>query len=229
MLARLWGQANDWQWWRLGVAGVLLVMASVWLSTTSVGAQLWAMLREPGGGQVDVLLQNTVLWVPLVIIGLMILHTLIPVPAEIIALAAGRILGPFWGFMTVWVGAMLGAYLGFWLARLFGQPLLRYLIAPRYLVQMQYRLQRLDLSLVFALRLLPLFSFNLVNYTLGLTSMSWWRFTWTTGLGIMPAIAFVVIFGAHLHDWRVLLLMVLLALLMSLGGYRLWRRRTALF
>jgi uncharacterized membrane protein YdjX (TVP38/TMEM64 family) len=229
MMSKLWGQAHGGRWFRFGVAGILLVIASVWLSTTSVGAQFWAVLRQPGGEQVDVLLQNTVLWIPLVIVGLMVLHTFIPVPAEIIALAAGRILGPFWGFVTVWVGAMLGAYLGFWLARVFGQALLRYLIAPRYLVQVQYGLQRLDLPLLFALRLLPVFSFNLVNYTLGLSSMSWWRFTWTTAIGIVPAIAFIVVFGAHLHDWRVVLLMVLLALFIGLAGYWLWHRRTTPF
>jgi uncharacterized membrane protein YdjX (TVP38/TMEM64 family) len=73
------------------------------------------------------------------------------------------------------------------------------------------------------------FSFNLVNYTLGLTNMDWWRFTWTTALGIIPATAFIVVFGAHLHDWRVLLMMILFALLNGLGGYRAWHRRAALF
>jgi len=56
---------------------------------------------------------------------------LVPVPAEILALAAGMAFGPVWGFVTVWVEAMLGAYLGFFLARTFGQPCRRLLGMPQ--------------------------------------------------------------------------------------------------
>jgi uncharacterized membrane protein YdjX (TVP38/TMEM64 family) len=153
----------------------------------------------------------------------MILHTLIPVPAELIALAAGRMLGPFWGFVTVWVGAMLGAYMGFWLTRILGQTVLPYLVAPRHLARVQQKLQRLDIPLVLALRLFPMVSFNLINYALGLTTMSWWQFTWTTGVGILPITALVVLGGAHLHDWRIVLLLTLLALVVGLLGYWLYR------
>ena len=224
MSIRLWRQTNHWQRVQVGIAGSLLLLIGVVLTTTTVGTQLWSILRDPSGEHVHLLLQSTLLWLPLVIIGLMILHTLIPVPAEIIALAAGRILGPFWGFVTVWVGAMLGAYVGFWLARVLGQTVLPYVVAPRYLLRVHHGLQRLNIPLVLAMRLFPVISFNLLNYALGLTTMSWWQFTWTTGVGILPITALVVFGGAYLHDWRMLLLLILLALLVGLVGYWICRR-----
>ncbi len=36
------------------------------------------------------------------------------------------------------------------------------------------------------LRLIPIIAFNLINYAVGLARISWWTFTWTTGLGILP-------------------------------------------
>jgi uncharacterized membrane protein YdjX (TVP38/TMEM64 family) len=191
---------------------------------TPPGQQLWAVLLDPSGEQAILLLRTTPLWLPLVIVGLMVLHTLIPVPAEIIALVAGRVLGPFWGFVTVWLGAMLGAYLGFWLARVFGQPVLRYVVTPSYLNRVQQQLQQINSPLLVGMRLLPILSFNMVNYALGLTTITWWQFTWTTGLGIIPVTVCVVVFGAYLHAWKTLLLITSLGILAGGGGYWLVRR-----
>ena len=37
-----------------------------------------------------------------------------------------------------------------------------------------------------AARLVPVISFNLINYAAGILHVSWWRFLWTTSLGILP-------------------------------------------
>jgi uncharacterized membrane protein YdjX (TVP38/TMEM64 family) len=76
------------------------------------------------------------------------------------------------------------------------------------------------------LRLFPILSFNLINYALGLTVVSWGRFMWTTAVGIIPMTLLMVVLGAQLHDWRILLLLTLVALLICLGGYRVLRHRS---
>jgi uncharacterized membrane protein YdjX (TVP38/TMEM64 family) len=120
---------------------------------------------------------------------------------------------------------MLGAYLGFFLSRVLGEPFLRYLVSASRLERLKAWLQQADVPLLLAARLLPVLSFNLVNFALGLSAIGWWRFTWTTAIGILPVTVFVVVFGAHLHDWRMLVLMALAGSLVALFGYRLWRRR----
>lgn len=207
----------------LGLAGLLLIIGL----KTPLGQVLWALFTNPTSEAVQRLLADTPVWLPFAIIGLMILHTLVPVPAEFLALAAGMTLGPLWGFVTIWLGAMLGAYLGFWLTRSFGQPVLRLLVSPTRLERSQRWLQHIDVPVLLAVRLLPVLSFNLINFALGLTAISWWRFSWTTALGIVPATVLMVAFGAHLHDWRVLVLMSVAAVLLCLGAYVLMRRRRA--
>ena len=207
----------------LGLLGLLLLIGL----SAPLRELLWALVTNPSAEGVQRLLAVTPVWLPLVIIGLMILHTLVPVPAEFLALAAGMTLGPLWGFVTIWVGAMLGAYLGFLLARAFGQPVLRLLVKPSRLERSQRWLQRIDIPILLAVRLLPVLSFNLINFALGLTTISWWRFSWTTAVGIVPATVLMVTFGAHLGDWRVLVLMALAALLLCLGGYAVLYRRQA--
>jgi uncharacterized membrane protein YdjX (TVP38/TMEM64 family) len=210
---------------RLGAALGVLIASLLLLVTTSLGAQLWALVREPTPAHLSQLLADTPMWLPMAFIGLMILHTLIPVPAELLALAAGMTLGPVWGTVTIWIGAMLGAYLGFFLARALGEPFLRYLVSAARVERLKGWLQQADVPLLLAARLLPVISFNLVNFALGLSAIGWWRFTWTTAIGILPVTVFVVVFGAHLHDWRMLMLMTLAGGLVAWFGYRLWRRR----
>jgi len=36
-------------------------------------------------------------------------------------------------------------------------------------------------------------SFNLINYAAGLTTISWWTFTWATALGILPLTCLMVL------------------------------------
>ena len=212
---------------RLGVVlGLLGLLLWVGLSAP-LRETLWALVTNPNTEGVQRLLASTPVWLPLVIIGLMILHTLVPVPAEFLALAAGMALGPLWGFVTIWVGALLGAYLGFLLARSFGQPVLRLLVSPARLERSQHWLQQIDIPILLAVRLLPVISFNLINFALGLTTISWWQFSWTTAIGIIPATILMVTFGAHLSDWRMLVLMALAALLLCLGGYAILNRRRA--
>ena len=205
----------------LGLAGLLLLVGL----KTPLGEDLWSLLTNPGSEAVQGLVANAPTWLPLAIVGLMILHTLVPVPAEFLALAAGMTLGPFWGFVTIWVGAMLGAYLGFWLTRAFGRPVLRLLVSPSRLERSERWLRQIDVPVLLAVRLLPVLSFNLINFALGLTAISWWRFSWTTAIGIIPATVLMVSFGAHLGDWRMLALMSAAAVLLCLGGYVMMRRR----
>lgn len=155
----------------------------------------------------------------------MIAHTLVPLPAELLAVAAGMMLGSFWGSVTIWVGALLGAYLGFFLARVFGQPLLRRLASHKRLQHVQDWIDQADVPLLLAVRLVPVISFNLVNFVLGCTSIGWWRFTWTTALGIVPVTVVSVSLGAHWRDWRVVLAFCVVALMVTMAGYAVMRSR----
>jgi uncharacterized membrane protein YdjX (TVP38/TMEM64 family) len=64
----------------------------------------------------------------------MILHSFIPFPAEMLAMANGMLYGPLWGTVITWTGAMLGAYLAFGLARWLGRPFVLAMVGERHRV-----------------------------------------------------------------------------------------------
>lgn len=142
-------------------------------------------------------------------IALMIVHSFIPFPAEIVAMANGMAYGPLWGTVVTWVGAMLGAYLAFGLVRLLGRPFVLAMVPRRYHVRIDgWTLRHGGMTLMLS-RLIPLISFNLINYAAGLTAISWWTFTWATGIGILPITILMVVMGDNIDSlawqwWAVL-------------------------
>lgn len=129
---------------------------------------------------------------------LMVLHSFMPVPAEVIAVANGLCFGPVWGATVTWSGAMIGAVAAFALARRLGRPLLCRIVPGSRLATLEHTATSAGTLLL--LRLIPLVSFNLVNYAAGLAGAGWWTFLWTTALGILPLTILTAVLGARMFD-----------------------------
>jgi uncharacterized membrane protein YdjX (TVP38/TMEM64 family) len=192
----------------LAAVGILTVL---FLAALSLG---W----NPGISVGDI--EDTILsWGPWGVagaIGLMVLHSFLPFPAELVAVANGMLYGPLWGIVITWSGAMLGAYAAFGLARWLGRPFVARMVARRDWQVLDDWAARQGGQVVLIARFIPVIAFNLVNYGAGLTRISWWTFTWSTGLGILPMTALMVIMGDNIDtlawEWWVLLLAAALVL-----------------
>ena len=156
-------------------------------------------------------------------VGLMVVHSFVPFPAEFLAVANGMVFGPFWGTVVTWVGAMLGAILAFGLVRWLGRPFVEVAVARHHWESLDEWSEHEGPYVVLVSRLIPVIAFNLINYAAGLSRISWWNFLWTTAVGILPLTTLMVIMGSQVHTlgWEAW------ALLFA-GGLALWlilRRR----
>lgn len=140
------------------------------------------------------------MWGHLAIVALMIVHSFLPFPAELVAIAAGICFGVVAGAAAVWIGAMIGALLAFGLARAFGRPLIEQLLPRRHSRALVHWSQSRSVTALIVVRLIPVIAFNLVNYAAGLTRVSWWTFIWTTALGIVPMTILMVAMGEQMRD-----------------------------
>lgn len=134
-------------------------------------------------------------WGVLASVGLMVAHSFVPFPAELLACANGMVYGPLWGTLITWVGAMLGACAAFALARRLGRSTISRLVPRRHRRALDRWLARDGWQLFFVGRFIPVIAFNLLNYAAGLTRLSWWTFVWTTGVGILPMTLLMVLLG----------------------------------
>jgi uncharacterized membrane protein YdjX (TVP38/TMEM64 family) len=175
--------------WLLGL-GALLALGLV------LGLSAWLLRFEDPVHQMERLIEAWGPFAGLASIGLMIAHSFVPFPAEMLALANGMLFGAVWGTIITWTGAMLGAYLAFGLARVLGRPFVEGVIPERHRDTIESWSERRGGLALFLSRLIPVISFNLINYAAGLTTISWWTFTWATGLGILPITLAAVLTGA---------------------------------
>jgi len=135
---------------------------------------------------------------PLAVIGLMTLAILVsPIPSAPIALAAGAAYGHTWGTAYIVLGAELGALAAFGLARLLGRDTLQRWLGSR-LPKTRLGSQGTLMAIVFASRLLPFISFDVVSYAAGLTTLSFWRFALATLAGILPASFLLAHYGGEM-------------------------------
>jgi uncharacterized membrane protein YdjX (TVP38/TMEM64 family) len=158
-------------------------------------------------GTLELLLDSTLLqervsalgpWGPLGIVGLMsVAIVLNPIPSAPIALAAGAVYGHTWGTVYVAVGAEVGALAAFGIARWLGRDVMHRIFGERLSMGLLGS-QNALMGMVFASRLLPFISFDLMSYAAGLTPLNAWRFAVATLAGIIPASFLLAHFGREM-------------------------------
>ncbi|AFY65116.1 SNARE associated Golgi protein-like protein [Geitlerinema sp. PCC 7407] len=106
-------------------------------------------------------------------IGLYIVATVAFLPGSVLTLGAGVVFGLLAGTLYVLVGATLGAIAAFWVGRYLARDWVARKIAqnPRFRA-IDEAIGREGLKIVILTRLSPVFPFNLLNYSLGLTQVS---------------------------------------------------------
>lgn len=131
---------------------------------------------------------------PVVIIFLIAIAIIItPVPSAPIALVSGALYGHTLGTIYIVIGAITGALAAFMIARKFGYDYINRKLhhqLPEKIVGSQNTL----MMIVFATRLAPFISFDVISYAAGLTQLTFLRFMLATLMGIIP-ISFIL---AHL-------------------------------
>jgi uncharacterized membrane protein YdjX (TVP38/TMEM64 family) len=139
---------------------------------------------------------------PLIIIGLAVVHSVVPYPAEIVNAAAGFAYGFFGGLGIVVIGWMISALICYWFGTGVARPLLdRWFGAARF-ARFERMVDRGGVTLLIALRLLPIVPFSLISAAAGAARVPFRRYCWTTAVGFLPITALAVYLGTRLEGIR---------------------------
>jgi len=134
-------------------------------------------------------------WGPVLIVALMTIAIVAtPIPSAPIALAAGAAYGHTLGTVYIVIGAELGALVAFGLARVLGRDVLTRWLGEKVDAGWLGSQNALTVT-VFASRLMPFISFDIVSYAAGLSCLHLWRFALATLAGIIPASFVLAHFG----------------------------------
>lgn len=166
-------------------------------------------------------------WGPFAIIGLMIVHSFVPFPAELLAICAGAVYGTVVGSALIWGGAMLGGLLAFYLSRKLGRDVVQAWLTTRQAQTLDRWAEDQGTLTLLVSRFIPVISFNLVNYAAGLTRVSVWTFIWTSAVGILPMTVLSTYLGSQMKtmDWPMVLIVSATGILVVVLGHNLAKKR----
>ncbi len=136
---------------------------------------------------------------PLLIIALALIHSVVFYPAEIVDAAAGFVYGFFPALALMMLGWLLSGLLCFFVGRSVARPLLDRWFGTERFERAEAAIERGGVTLLLAVRLLPIVPFSLLSYAAGAARVPVWRFAWTTVVGYLPITALSVYFGTRLE------------------------------
>jgi uncharacterized membrane protein YdjX (TVP38/TMEM64 family) len=143
-------------------------------------------------------------------------------PGLPITLAGGVLFGPVWGVVYVALGATSGAGLVFLVARYLARDWVASKLAGTKLMSLDDKVARHGWKIVALSRLVPIFSYSMMNYAFGLTRISFWSYLAATFICMLPTTIAYVYFSSNLLDLlhgrisRELIIGVILVVIVSL-------------
>ena len=122
---------------------------------------------------------------PIVFMVLYAIGTIFFLPGSLLTLLGGALFGPIWGSFYNLTGATIGAMLCFVLSRYIASDWVTNKTGGR-VKQLVNGVEKEGWRFVAFVRLVPLFPFNLLNYALGLTKISFSQYSIATYIFMLP-------------------------------------------
>lgn len=173
-------------------------------------------------------LKATGIWSPVIYIVVYVIATILILPSTALNLTGGAIFGLWMGTLWTSIGAILAAIAAFAFARTVGYELVSHRLAGRWQA-IDAEVKQGAIFYMFAIRLMPILPYGLVNFAAGLTSISFQDYLIGTTLGTVPGILPFVLLGSSglkaIRTGEILPLLTALALIGMLVGISTWYRR----
>jgi uncharacterized membrane protein YdjX (TVP38/TMEM64 family) len=215
-------------------------LLSTILALAAAGLVIWLVeplhtaLGHVVHGDVDALqaqLQDLGSWGAFVVIALILAHSVVFFPAEIVNATAGLAFGFWVAFPIVLLSWVASGLLAYGLGRIAGRPLAVRLAGEQRVAHAEGLIERSGAPALLLSRLVPFVPFSLVGYLAGAARVPVWRYTWTTLVGVAPITAAATYLGHALGDlsasdpmvWVAVGVIVVLALLTVHSARRLKR------
>jgi uncharacterized membrane protein YdjX (TVP38/TMEM64 family) len=155
----------------------------IFLVTAVVTVRFTPLREYVAAEKLGLLLETAGPWAPVVFIGGYAAGVCLFLPGTLLTAVGAAIFGPYLGFLYVWLGAMLGAALAFFIGRYLGRDFAASLIGDR-LKKYDEAIERNGFATVLYLRLVY-FPFTPMNFGMGLTRVRFLDYLAGTALGIV--------------------------------------------
>jgi uncharacterized membrane protein YdjX (TVP38/TMEM64 family) len=177
--------------------------------------------------QLEIWLEDMGVFAPIIYLVLYTVATLLILPSTPLNLTGGAIFGIWWGTLWTTIAALVAAIAAFGFTRTVGKDFISQKLAGRWSA-VDGEIRQGGLFYMFAIRLLPIIPYGIVNFVAGLTSIKFKDYLIGTLLGTLPGVLPFVMMGAgitELSQGNILPLMCAFGLTGMLVGGATWYRR----
>lgn len=141
-------------------------------------------------------------WGPAAVIAIYIVASIAMVPGSALTTGCGFLFGPLAGAAIASTGATLGAAAAFFVGRACGRPHVeRWLGGDRRFQALDRAVAKRAFRVVLLTRLSPAFPFGVLNYSFGVTQVSFRRYLGATWLGMLPGALMYAYLGSTLEKF----------------------------
>ncbi|MDJ0687921.1 MAG: TVP38/TMEM64 family protein [Xenococcaceae cyanobacterium MO_188.B32] len=202
----------------------IFILTIICIVATGIGVFLLGGIDRE---QLQIWLAEMGILAPIIYVLLYTIGTLLILPSTPLNLTGGAIFGAWWGTLWTTLAAIIAAIVAFAFTRTVGRELIAKKLAGRW-EAIDAEMREGGLFYMFAIRLLPIIPYGLVNFAAGLTSIRFRDYLSGTALGTLPGVLPFVMMGSGLQalsEGNILPLMFAFTLTAMLVGGATWYRR----
>ena len=203
---------SKWVWITCLLVGLVILLIYLYNS------QLWIQAVKLQGlfqdrHQLKRVIKSFGPYSPLVFISFHILHAVIPIiPGEAIEFLGGYLFGVYAGMFYSMIGLIIGSWLSFTIARIFGKRAVERFISLGVRKKLDYLSGHEGVILSFLLFLIPGFPKVVLCYLLGLTPMHLGIFLIISTIGRIPGTLMATLQGAKVYEHQYTPFLILLGI-----------------
>jgi len=202
----------------------LILLSIACIVATAIGV---VVINGIDRQQLQLWLETMGIFAPIIYILLYTCGTLLILPSTPLNLMGGAIFGIWWGTLWTTIAALVAAIVAFAFTRTIGKEFIDRKLGKRWSA-VDAEIRQGGLFYMFAVRLLPIIPYGIVNFVAGLTGIKFKDYLLGTLFGTLPGVLPFVMMGAgitELSQGNVLPLMLAFALTGILVGGATWYRR----
>ena len=195
-------------WVTIIVIGLLSMFS--YLHSHNMSLKDWFLISQE---TITKILMHLGIFAPIVYILIYVICPLILFPSSILTPLSAIIFGPYLAWVYTYIGENIAASVAFLVARYFGKG---FISRFKKLHIIEEELHNHGLRTVLFLRLVPLFPFDVVNFGLGVTKVSYRNYLLGTALGVIPGLTAYIFLGASLLSGMYIIPTVIAFIVISL-------------
>lgn len=194
------GKENKKSKWPLyisiGIIAALLGCYFLWPSFKDFVNEAYQVLTSDNKSKISNWVSQFGFWGPLLIFAIMIVQMfLFVIPSTLVMIISILAYGPIWGSLLALTGLLISSSVAYAIGEHLGPVTVDKLIGQDTKNKVGKNVEKYGVWMVIIVRIAPLLSDDATSFVAGLVRMGYWRFIWSSIVGIVPLLIALAYLG----------------------------------